>query len=791
MDETAGRSPEADLRALDLFERLAANADDPRFRERLLRREPRDVLDRLARIEAAHAARDAMETQISDEPTSGFARPPERIGPFRLTTLIGEGGMGEVWRAERDDSLFDQVVAIKLIHAHLGRRAMEAFEAERRILARLEHPEIVRLIDGGVADNGLPYLIMDYVEGAPIDAAVAALPLRSRLAVFLQAAKAVQFAHSRMVAHADIKPPNILVDTSGRVRLLDFGIAGLLTGEDGERPTSGALTPGFASPQRLAGAPPSIADDVYALGKLLKLIAQDGADEDLAAVIAMAIADSEAVRYATVDALVADLDRWLTGQPVTAQKDSLGYQARKFIGRHRLGVAASSLAILSLVALTLTTTVASIRAERARAEAAARFDDARGTARYLLFNLMDRLEALPNTLTLRGEVAGVAQHYLDRLSHGANASPELRLEAARGLIRLAEVQGVPGYSNLGDPRAARANLDHALAILDTVPTKDARTLSVATLIDAARISSFVDDNVDQALARLDRADAILAAHPGLPPMLRGRALSERAAALRWRSDFSHEVAWAKAALAALPATPDLESYLERARAMDLVAEGTFYAVSDKASVAPYQSTLALLETAHRLYPASRQTDMRLARARWTLGSTLLELNRADEALALLTESSDALKRMTAFDRDDMEAARQLQVVELDRGQAMTEDHQVAEGIALMKENVAQRRAWLVDHPGEPRKLRDLAIGVEELGDAETSHGDVAEGCRSYAEFRSLVVALKKVGDFAQMDMGDTMVDLATQERKYCSSSEPAVTGPKTQTKAPQSLIGKP
>jgi serine/threonine-protein kinase len=770
MARAALSPPEADLRALDLFERLAAYPGRARFRQRLLRNESAEVLARLARIEAGHAARAAMPTQAPEHLVARQIPPPARIGPFRVATRIGQGGMGDVWRGERDDGLFDQVVAIKLIHAHLGSRAIQAFDAERRILARLEHPDIVRLIDGGIADNGLPYLIMDYVEGAPIDEAVASLPLRARLAVFEQTAKVVAFAHGRMVAHADIKPSNILVDNQGRVRLLDFGIAGLLTEEDGERPSVGAMTREFCSPQRLAGAPPSIADDVYALGRLLAVIVDDLADDDLAAIVAMATVESEAARYGAVSALTADLERWRTGKPVAAREDSAAYRARKFVARHRLGVVASGLAIAALLAMTITAQVAQVRAERARAEAAARFDDARETALYLLFTLMDQLEAQPNSLALRGEVARVAQHYLDRLSHSPHAPPEVRVEAARGLIRLAEVQGVPDRSNLGDPVVALRNLDRALAILDTTQAPDAPALRVASLIDGARIESFAEHNVDQALSRLARADAILAANPQLPPLLKGRALTERAAALRWRNDFAGQLAPARAALAILPKTPDLDSYLERAKATDILALATYYAIGAKVSVAPYRDTVALLETARRLYPASRLAPLRLARARWQLGSTLLQLNQVPEALALMTSAVSDLEQMVAFDRDDMEAARLLQQVEADRAEALTYAHRIPEGIALMKANVAERRAWLARRPAEPRRLRDLAIAVEQLGDIQTRNGYITDGCRSYVEFRGLGAALNKIGDFAQMDMADTMDDLAAQERKYCSGA---------------------
>jgi eukaryotic-like serine/threonine-protein kinase len=358
--------PEAELRALDLFERLMAYPGNARFRERLLKRESAAVMACLARIEAGHAARAAMPTEMPDWMAGPLVEPPGQIGPFRLTERIGHGGMGDVWRGARNDGLFEQTVAIKLIHRHLSAGAAKAFEAERRILAKLDHPDIVRLTDGGATEDGLHYLIMDYVDGVPFDEAVAPLPIDQRIRLFRQAAATVQFAHSRLIAHADLKPSNILVDREGRVRLLDFGIAGLLSGDGEAVPPTGAMTREFASPQRLAGAPPSIADDVYALGRMLALIVGPVDDGDPNAIIAKASAAEEADRYGTVAALSADLEAWQNGFPVAAGPDSWTYRARKFVARNRAGVTASALAIFALIGTTTYATVSAIRAERAR-----------------------------------------------------------------------------------------------------------------------------------------------------------------------------------------------------------------------------------------------------------------------------------------------------------------------------------------------------------------------------------------------------------------------------------------
>ena len=725
-------------------------------------------MDRVGKLELAHAARAAMATQVPGSPATALMEPPSRIGPFRLTQRIGYGGMGDVWRGERDDGRFEQVVAIKLIHAHLSGSAADAFAAERRILAKLDHPDIVRLTDGGETESGLPYLIMDYVEGVPLDEAVAGLQLRRRIAVFRQAASVVQFAHSRLVAHADLKPSNILVDAEGRVRLLDFGIAGLLSEDDAPpSPSVGAMTGGFASPQRLAGAAPSIADDVYALGMILSLIIGIVDNADLAAISGKAMSREEVDRYGTVADLIADLDRWSGGFPVAARKIGVAEYAQKFAARHRAGVIVSAIALLALIGTTLFATISSIRAEHARAEASARFEDARGTARYLLFTLMDRLEAQPNSLELRTEVADVAQHYLDRLSHAEGAAPGVRVEAARGMIRLAEAQGVPGFPNLAKTDLAARNLDRALEILSDEQSDDSITSKVRVLAYRARLSSLIDQRADRALKIVDQADGVISAFGSMPPLLKGMILNERAVALGQKNDFAQVITVAQAAIKTLPADGPLEVMLERARSTDLLAEATYYAVSDQAAVGPYEDAVRLLESAHQRFPTSRIVLQRLARERWALASTLLSLKRQTEALALLTATSADLRQMVAFDSDDQESARLLRMVDLDRAQALADLGRVDEALALLRINIDSRRAWLARDPAELRRLRDLVLAVKMLGDVQVNHIRVPSGCQAYVEFHKLVAQMAARGNLAEMYMDYTLADIAKSEARFC------------------------
>jgi eukaryotic-like serine/threonine-protein kinase len=467
-------------RALDLFERLLAAPGNQRFRARLLKQEPMEVLAALARIEAGHAVRSAMPTELPDELLAPAQAAPERIGPFRLANCIGRGGMGDVWLGERDDGLFDQKVAIKLIQSHLSKAAANAFEAERRILSKLDHPGIVRLIDGGVTADGQPYLIMDHVDGAGFDAAVAALPVSQRIALFINAAHAVQFAHSRLIAHADLKPSNILVDTEGRVRLLDFGIAGLLGGEVAS-PSIGAMTREFASPQRLAGAPPSVADDVYALGKLLDQTLGTEADHDLRAITARATAHEEEHRYPAVTALISDLENWQSGLPVSAQSDTLYYRTRKFVSRHRAGVAASLLALFALLGTTVYAVTSAQRAERERAAAESRFGEVRSMAKYMLFDLFDEMNGIPGTVKTRASIAQVGQQYLSSLAESADTPIDVRIEAAEGFARMGQITGASGSPNLADAKRSLRNLDRAAAMVGQLLADDPQSERVRVL----------------------------------------------------------------------------------------------------------------------------------------------------------------------------------------------------------------------------------------------------------------------------------------------------------------------
>lgn len=381
-------SPEADRVAL--LDAACCGDDD-------LRREVQALLN-------ADAAGDLLDERVSNlrgAVAEDWARHNEalpagtEIGCWRVLKELGRGGMGVVMLAERIDGQFEQRVALKLIKRGMDSEAVLArFLRERQILARLSHPNIARLLDGGLSVDSRPYFVLEYVEGEPILAycEAHALGLRARLECTLQICAALQFAHRQLVVHLDIKPSNVIVTDHGEVKLLDFGIAKLLAGADADQalPTQThlqrPLTPGYAAPEQLRGEPVSTATDVYGVGCLLYEIltgrrAREVGDElargepvppsqvarssrvaparwaprlrgDLDTILLKALKHEPDRRYPTIEALAEDLRRYLRGEPISARRDTILYRSGKFVTRHRFGVALATSGLLGLIAAT-------------------------------------------------------------------------------------------------------------------------------------------------------------------------------------------------------------------------------------------------------------------------------------------------------------------------------------------------------------------------------------------------------------------------------------------------------
>lgn len=429
------------------------------------------------------------------------------IGPYRVVRQLGHGGMGTVFLAAREDAEFEQRVAIKLVRRGAGGESLlQRFRQERQILAALEHPNIARLLDGGTTSGGVPYLVMEYVEGTPIDdyCREHALSIEARLRLFLPLCDAVQHAHRSLVIHRDIKPANVLVTADGVPKLLDFGIA-KLTSAQTEGTVTRLMTPDYASPEQLAGKLVTTATDVYSLGLLLfELLtgkrAFDGIERtgetepprassvsglralrgDLDRILLVALDPDPNRRYASVEKFADDVRRHLDGHPVAARGASLGYRTAKFVRRNKLFVAAAALSIVVAVVAFLAVLQQKRIAER-------RFEQVRSLAHAVVFDLHDAIARLPGSTSARELLVRHALGYLDALATESARNTPLQMELAGAYERVGDVQGMPYRANLGDTAGALVSYRKALNIAEEVrqrqPGDAATLLLIADLHD--------------------------------------------------------------------------------------------------------------------------------------------------------------------------------------------------------------------------------------------------------------------------------------------------------------------
>ena len=444
----------------------------------------------------------AGAAQMAADPVDWTGR---YFGPYRVVREIGRGGMGLVFEAVRDDDEYRKTVAVKVVPWWCDVALLrDRFRHERQILAGLEHPNIARFLDGGT-QSGVPYFAMEYVAGCPITEYCSRLKLRGKIELFRQVCAAVHYAHQSLLVHRDLKPGNILVNDEGVPKLLDFGIAKLLSPLEGasQNTMTGAApwTPDYASPEQVRGGPITTRTDVYSLGLFLfeLLTGERGQTADKSSPLALdrSICEAEAPRPSTrapqavrrhvagdLDTIVGkathkdperrynsvaqfsdDLERYLDGRPVLARPDSLAYRASKFLRRNWLPVTAAGVTLLSLVA-----GAASFAWEARLAES--RFNQVRKLATGFLFEVHDKVQNLPGSTEVRGMLTRTAVDTLGTLARDAGRNYPLRRELAAAYLRLGEVQGAPVGASRGRNAEALASLEQGLSLLNGLPASE-------------------------------------------------------------------------------------------------------------------------------------------------------------------------------------------------------------------------------------------------------------------------------------------------------------------------------
>ena len=632
-----------------------------------------------------------------------------RLGAYELTRELGRGGMGAVYLARRADGRFEQQVAVKLLKRGTDtEEVLRRFRAERRILARLEHPNIARLLDGGETDDGLPFFVMEHVDGVPLTtfAKTHGLSLDARLALFGKVCAAVQFAHQNLVVHRDLKPGNILVTPAGEPKLLDFGLARLVGGDDADATAleitvaeARRLTPAYASPEQVRGAALTTVSDVYSLGALLYELLTDqpphrfsnprpspvellrvvGEQEpirpslaatgtgtaprlrgDLDNIVGLAMRKDPARRYQSAGALADDLRRHRESRPVRARRDTWRYRTGKFIGRNRVGVTVGTLTLLALVA-----TSASALRQAARAER--RFNDVRALAHTFLFDFHDSIRHLPGSTPARRLLVTSALDYLQRLERETGGDVGLRRELARAYIQVGDVQGQPNTGNLGDTRGALGSYRRAVALARALPDDDA-----------------------SAAVRADAWNAL------------GSLLANAGA------DRDKALGWVKLALAAREKlardAPD-NAARQRDLAAALLSMGDTLAAGEisawdqvakrREATDFYEHALAVLDRLRARGPADPRDTLELSRVHYRLGNTYhIQGMQAHDDPALFRRGLDHHLRSLAL-REELAAAQP------DSGQAR---RNLADGLTM--------KAQLQTQAGDPASaLKDCRRGI--------------------------------------------------------------------------------
>ena len=497
-----------------------------------------------------------------------------RIGPYQLLHSLGRGGMGSVYAASRADQEYKKIVAIKLVTSGLDTEEMlRRFRNERQLLAGLDHPCIARLLDGGSTDDGLPYLVMEFVEGLPIDKYCEAhlLSVTDRLKLFQKVCSAVQFAHQNLVVHRDLKPANILVCTNGEPKLLDFGIAKLMTAEfsaeeiELNRGEKQPMTLRYASPEQVRGEPITTASDIYSLGVLLyellagvhpfkaaltsrseieqAIRAQEPAKPsdavkgrtevatatklekqrtaklvqelcgDIDTIVLTALQKQPRGRYPSAESFSWDITRYLNGFPVYARRDDVGYRSRKFVRRHAATVIGAALVVVALIMSSIVSLRFAHTAQAERVKAQNRFDDVRKLATFVLFDFDDKIRA--GTTAARKVLVTEAVDYLNRLGKDAGDDASLQRELIEGYLKVGDRQGNPNVPNLGDSTGAKESYSKALQVAETLRAKYPKDTKAQQ--DVARANTRLGDlsqyggNPAEALKRYRQAQAILEA----------------------------------------------------------------------------------------------------------------------------------------------------------------------------------------------------------------------------------------------------------------------------------------
>jgi len=649
--------------------------------------------------------------------------------------------MGAVYLAHRADGQFQQTVAVKIMAAHLVEGDfLRKFHSERQLLASLNHPNITRLLDGGVSTSGTPYLVMEYVDGKPLDVYCDTLKLDvdQRLRLFLQICEAVDYAHRNMVVHRDLKPANILVTSDGTIKLLDFGTASFTAAVNVEQTVASArsLTPRYASPEQLRGDRANLSNDIYSLGVILyelltgaypfgdpssvaigmaraygttkpgfpaTKISRDTAklrgtqvrrlkkqiSGDLTAIVLKALEYEPGRRYVSVRQFAQDIERRRKGLPVEARPSTIRYRSGKFFRRHWLSTSAAIVFVLGLCSATF---VALHEARVARA----RYSDLRSITTTLLFELKDAITDVPGSTPAQKILVTRVMRSLDRMLEQSGGDSTLRLDVAEAYRQLGELQGDPYGQNLGDSTGALASLSKAMGL-----AKAELTLSPSDP-GALRTAAHVEQTIGEVYFGMGDAKTAIA-HLSTSTELFDRLISQTTAV----DDFDATAA-AHGVLGDIEGQPGTASLRESAAA----------AKQYRRAIEIDNSVLA--------------KDARHARAwrgiaifRMKLGD-LVSFTDPETALVEYRQALESFDAMPAEEKTKSANGRIRAFFLRKAGTALSELQQWNESADLLDKAFAVHQAALDVDPTDSRAIYDLAVVADDIYGLEESRNNYVQ-----------------------------------------------------------------
>ena len=743
--------------------------------------------DRLANLRTGGAA-----DMLDDE------RLPARIGAYRITSLIGQGGMGAVYRGERASGDFDHVAAIKLIRpGALSESFIERFGRERQILASLSHPNIARLYDGGSTESGDPYIVMEYVDGVSLGTWIEnhTASVAERTALFLDICSAVGFAHQNLIIHRDITPSNILVAKDGTAKLIDFGIARPPLADPDvtastKRSLAGmSLTPGYAAPERAQGKAATTLSDVYSLGILLDRMVGEGGDKDLKAIVSRASADKSADRYPSVDTLAEDVRDWRDGKVVAARQGGRRYAFGKFVARHQIAVTASAATILLLVGALVTTLIANHTAEIARANAEKRFAETRSIAKMMLFDVYSEVSKTPGSTKARELLARTGLTYLDALAAEKNAPIDIRTEVAMGYVRLSQVIGGGQASQLGKLADGNSLLAKAEKMLATIPVDQRGSKPVARVFAEMLIQRAGNDLYNDNDSKRGRADAIEAQRV-LLPFARQDEDSARlyATAVQTEGD-SH--GWDDNYDKARPVHQRAEDFIAslspkirdsagvtkaRSANMRLLSEAMHKTHDDAAAIVALDRAVAMNEWLLKAAPDDPFVLRKVAASLWSRAILLRELKQDAKATESINRAVELSRAMQERDPNDKGALNLFAATAEVQAQVLADAGRYTESFTASDDVIAAHRRLVALAGDAPGAIRSMAAAYNTRGGNFYNSGAYVRACEAWHEALIIYENLNKRGVLAEVDRNNGLIAISKRIASTCNPPRAALNG---------------